>query len=320
MNLAVKNALQESLTDRYVKLPADLRAAFRPQREWAEGQGLWLLLAFFCSGVGAGTWLFSAPAFFDVPAGLVIGLLLMVAGSGGAHLAFLGHPLRAWRMVAQFRTSWVSRGIVGIMVFTIPAVLYLVPSVFPGVPWRQDDLFGKALMALSIFGALWVATYKGFVFAVAKGIPFWNSPLLPPLFIAYALRGGLAVLLLIGALGGKFAAFHSVEVVKLWTVVSSAALIVFYVWVMSDAGLTARQSAREIINGRVSLVFYVGVVAGGIVVPLVGGCLAFFTDLSLGAVGLIGVCSLVGDFSVTYSIAKAGIYLPPAFGALSGVR
>lgn len=316
MNSALKQAVAEPFT----ALPDDLQSAFRPQREWVQGQGLWLILAFFCSGIGAGTWLFSAPFFFNLPAGLALGFVLMVAGSGGAHLAFLGHPMRAWRMLARVETSWVSRGMAGVVLFTVTAGLYLLPDLAPTHLWEQDSGFGTVLMTLSMAAALWVATYKGFVFAAARGIPFWNSPLMPPLFIAYALRGGLAVLLLVAAAGGRFPALHSVEAVKLWTVVSSAALVLFYIWVMSDAGVTARQSVAEIIHGRASGAFYLGVVALGIVVPLAGGVVGFFTELPLSAVALIGASSLIGDFSVTYVIAKAGIYMPAGYGAFSSVR
>ena len=316
----MKPALKEAFTQPYFDLPDDLRAAFRPQREWVQGQGLWLILGFFCSGISAGTWVFSTQLFFDVPAGLAVGYLLMMVGSGGAHLAFLGHPLRAWRMVKRFRTSWVSRGMVGMVFFAATATPCLLAAAFPGLLWRPGGTLGTVLMALSIFGALWVATYKGFVFAVARGIPFWNSPLMPPLFIAYALRGGLAVLLLVGVAGGRFPGFHSVEVLKLWTVVSSAALVIFYVWVMSDAGVTARRSALEILRGRVAGVFYLGVVAAGIVVPVAGGVLAFFTEIPLATVALIASCSLLGDLSVTYAVAKAGIYMPAAYGPVASVR
>ncbi len=316
----MKSAVSELFAEPFAALSDDLRAAFRPQREWAQGQGLWLILAFFCSGVGAGTWIFASPFFFDVPAGLVLGFLLMVAGSGGAHLIFLGHPTRAWRMLARVGSSWVSRGMAGIALFSAAAIVYLLPALSPSHLWAQDGAFGSAMMALSIFAALWVATYKGFVFAAARGIPFWNSPLMPPLFIAYALRGGLAVLLLVAAAGGRFPALHSVEIVKLWTVVSSAALVLFYIWGMSDAGVTAHQSVMEIVKGRAAGVFYLGVLAGGIAIPVLGGALGFVVELPLWAVALIGLCSLLGDLSMTWVIAKAGIYRPAAYGAFSAAR
>ena len=42
--------------------------------------------------------------------------------------------------------------------------------------------------------------YMGFVYTASKGIPFWNSPLHPVLYMAYALRGGIAALLVTMAL------------------------------------------------------------------------------------------------------------------------
>ncbi len=43
---------------RYEQLIADLKAEYRPQREWIERQGLFLIIGHFLSGVAAGTWLF----------------------------------------------------------------------------------------------------------------------------------------------------------------------------------------------------------------------------------------------------------------------
>ena len=49
---------------------------------------------------------------------------------------------------------------------------------------------------LSLAGAAVIMLYKGNVYAVCRAIPFWNSSLLPVLYVAYALRGGTALLLL----------------------------------------------------------------------------------------------------------------------------
>jgi formate-dependent nitrite reductase membrane component NrfD len=127
-------------------------------------------------------------------------------------------------------------------------------------------------------------------------------------------RGGLAVLLLVGAFEGAPTRFHTVEVAKLWTVVSCAALVLVYIWVMSEAGVAARRSVIEIVRGRAAAAFYVGVVALGIAVPLGGGALAYVRELSPATLAAVGICSLVGDFYVTYSIAKAGIYTPLLLG------
>jgi formate-dependent nitrite reductase membrane component NrfD len=301
--------------DPFDKLSEDVGALFRPQRQWGEGQGLYLIWAFFFSGVGAGTWLVSTPLLFDVRLGLVAGFLLLVGASGGAHLAFLGRPLRFWRIVVHVRTSWLSRGMLGMLIFSVSGLLYLLPMFAAGVPWSMASHFGEAMLVVSVLSALWITTYKGFVFGAARGIPFWNSPILPPVFIGYAFRSGLAILLLIAAAGGKVAGLHAVETTKLWTVVSAAAIVLFYVWIMKDSGVAAQRSVQELLRGRISLPFYLGVVLAGILIPVAGGSLAFFTELPRSAVGAIAVASLIGDFYITYAIAKAGIYAPLTFGA-----
>ena len=91
------------LADPFDKLTADLNATFRPQREWIEKRGLFLVTAHFLSGTGAGAWFFSW--LFEIPWGLKAGFLLVALGSV-AHLVFLGQPKRFWRMLAHPRTSW----------------------------------------------------------------------------------------------------------------------------------------------------------------------------------------------------------------------
>ena len=41
------------------RLLADLGTTFRPQRQWVEGRGVWLIVGHFLSSVSAGTWVFS---------------------------------------------------------------------------------------------------------------------------------------------------------------------------------------------------------------------------------------------------------------------
>ena len=46
------------ISAKYERLIQDLRADFRPQREWGEGRGLFLVIGHFLVGVAAGAWLF----------------------------------------------------------------------------------------------------------------------------------------------------------------------------------------------------------------------------------------------------------------------
>jgi formate-dependent nitrite reductase membrane component NrfD len=279
----------------------DLNLTYRPQREWVVGRGLLIVIAHFFSGVAGGAWIFSLA--LDYQAGLVMSILAMAFLAGGAHLAFLGRWQRFWRIVLRPHSSWISRGLLGMAVFLLGAVLYVLPGV-------QDTAFGSVMLVVSIIGVALVLTYKGFVYAVSKAIPFWNIQLLPFLYIAYALRGGAALLLVAGAIAGDAFDIDLLEVIKLWVGVSSAVLVLLYLVLASNASAAARRSVRELVAGRISPAFYAGTVFFGLVIPIALGAVGEATGLSRGLLAFIGVSSLVGDFYIKYCVVKAGIYVP----------
>lgn len=285
----------------------DLRSTFRPQREWAQRKGLLLMAAFFFSGIGAGGWLFSL--FLHWWQGLVWSLGTVVVASGAAHMAFLGHPERFWRAFRQPNTSWISRGIVGLTLFAITGVLYLLA----GAPaWGQASFLGRAFLALTVVGAIWLLVYKGFVFACAKGIPFWNTAMLPALFFVTGLRGGAALVLLLAVAGSGGLDLRPLEIAKMWVAVSFGGLLLFYLWATSESGVAARRSVQELVRGRVSLAFYGGVLAVGLVLPLAWGAVGLLRPQPEWAWVVVSLSSLIGDLYVTYAIAKAGVYRPLA--------
>jgi formate-dependent nitrite reductase membrane component NrfD len=274
---------------------------YRPQREWIEGRGLLVVIAHFFSGVAAGLWLFSLA--LDYEAGLIISIVVMIVLAGGAHLAFLGRWPRFWRMILRPHSSWISRGLLGIVLFLVGAILYVLPGL-------RDTTFGSAMLALSVLGAALILVYKGFVYLVAKAIPFWNISLLPFLYIAYALRGGAALLLVAAAAAGEVFDIDLLQAIKLWVVVSSAVLLLLYLALANNAGPAAKRSLQELVAGRISPAFYAGAIFLGLVIPIVLGAIGATAGLWRGLLALVGLSSLAGDFFVHYCIVKAGIYLP----------
>jgi len=278
----------------------DLNLTYRPQREWIEGRGLLIVVAHFFSGVGAGAWLFSVALDYD--SGLVIAIAL-VGLAGAAHLAFLGQPQRFWRIVMRPHSSWVSRGLWGLAVFLVGAIPYTVPAA-------RDSALGPVALGVSLGGMAVVLVYNGFVYAVSRAIPFWHLPLLPMLYIAYGLRGGAAALLVAAAVAGDVFDTDLLGVIKLWVVVSSAVLVLLHLALARTAGGASRRSARELVAGKVSPVFYVGVVLLGLVIPIVLGALAGATEPSRVLLAVVGLSSLAGDFYIKYCIVKAALYRP----------
>lgn len=281
----------------------DLGERFRPQREWSEGRGLLLIVAHFLTGTGAGCWLFAV--FFNLAVGMPIGLFLVLLGAL-AHLLFLGRPERFWRMMTHFSSSWISRGFAGMTLFMPVAFAYLLLRYFAA----EQSFIGHAVLIVSLLGAAWIVVYKGFVWASSKGIPLWNTPLVPALYITYALRAGAAMLMVLLALGAGASDAGALEPAKLWLAVSTAVLVLIYIEVMRGSGITALRSINLMLFGRVAPLFYLGVALIGLLIPIVIGGFAYGRTVPLELLGLAALFSLLGDLSVIYCIAKAGLYRP----------
>jgi formate-dependent nitrite reductase membrane component NrfD len=297
------------ISAKYERLIQDLRQEFRPQREWGEGRGTFLVIGHFLVGMAAGAWLFGL--VFSYTAGLLIAFLL--AGAGGvAHLAFLGRPERFWRMARHVRTAWISRGFVGLALFLAGAALYL-PVVMVGEwPWVAGSLLAEVGWLLAAIGMAVMIVYMGFVYEASKGIPFWNSPLHPILYVAYALRGGAATLLVEMALLGSPDAEIAGHLLEIWVAITAVVAVLFILelygaW--TGGNVASRRSARDLLAGRLAASFYGGTLLIGLIVPaiLVSGELA---PLSLGVLAAIGLCSTFGDFFMKYTSIRAGVYLP----------
>lgn len=293
----------------YTQFIQDLRSEYRPQRDWGEGRGIFLVIGHFVVGVAAGTWLYSL--YFDYPEGLLVALVL--AGIGGlAHLKFLGRPERFWRMASQVKTSWISRGFIGLNAFLIGAVLYLVPTVFPGVLWGSDSALTVLGYWLAMAGMLVMMGYMGFCYTASKAIPFWHSPLHPLLYVAYALRGGIGALLITHWVLGRDP--EGASVLLPWWAGITAVVVVFFLLEIHSAvtggNEAARRSVSDLFAGRVALYFYVGTLVLGLVVPAYLSFIGMRGPISLGTMALIGVASALGDFFMKFSTVRAGVHLP----------
>lgn len=281
----------------YDQLLSDLGQTFRPQRQWVEGRGLYLIIGHFLSGVGAGTWLFSL--WFGYQPGLLLAIVA-VGLAGVAHLRFLGRPGRFWKMF-RARTSWIARGFLGMNLFLPGAVLYVL---------HPSGVLGWLFLALSLVGMAILIIYKGNVYAASKGVPFWNSPVLPILYATYAIRGGVALLLVALPFTRTVSDAKLIGIIELWVAVSAAVMLGFYVGVMRQTSVAARRSVFELTRGRAAGAFYLGTVGAGLAVPILLGVAGFASPLSRIVLAIVGMSSLVGDFFAKYTIAKAGIYLP----------
>lgn len=88
---------------------------------WRQYEWQWLVMvALFLTGSGSGLFLLSLIAGFAL--GMAVGVAVVVTGCLFL-LADLSRPQTAWRLIARPRTSWMSRGVVGITAFCVLGVL-----------------------------------------------------------------------------------------------------------------------------------------------------------------------------------------------------
>ena len=167
----------------------------------ASGAGYGLL---FLLGMAAPAGLIPATPGFGLAAfAMALGLITLGLL---ASLLHLGHPERAWRALSQWRSSWLSRE--GAM-----ALLTYVPALGFAAGWllfaKTDGWIGM-LGLLAALGAALTVYCTSMIYASLKPIREWRQPLVPPVYLAFALMTGAlllhALLLLFGAERGWAAA------------------------------------------------------------------------------------------------------------------
>ena len=234
----------------------------------------WLIAIYlFLGGLGAGAYLSSFAAEkgflgektnlkrvgYYVSAPIVaFGALLLITD--------LGQGLRKpWLIIRMFLnpTSVMTWGIYILTAFIFVAFIkaYFV--------WKKR----KAPEMISYLGAilaLGTAAYTGMLLAVVQGVPFWNSYLMPVIFVVSALSTGLSVTSLLAHFFEKRQAHEAkVTQVHLWLVIAEIIFVAgFFAFVYSGNQMVAKQSANLLMAGSLALPFWLLFIIVGLVGPL----------------------------------------------------
>jgi DMSO reductase anchor subunit len=127
--------------------------------------------------------------------GLALGLITLGLCASMLHL---GHPERAWRALSQWRSSWLSReGVMAVLTY-LPGLVFGFGWVFLGMTGGWAGPFG----ALAALGAALTVYCTGMIYASLKPIREWHQPLVPAVYLAFALMTGALLLHLLLQLFG----------------------------------------------------------------------------------------------------------------------
>ena len=281
---------------------------FTPQREWITGRGIIFWLAIFFIDLGAGTFVVSS--IFGSLLGMLVGLLVCAVLGGGLHLLYLGHPLRAWRIILSqgWKTSWISRGLYFVGLFLLLGLIHIILS-----QWASP--ITAVAIAATVFAFLTVI-YVGFVMSFVNAIPLWNTPLLPVLYAILGIWGGLGVTLVIMLATG----LHMASV-ELWLdifLVSFIFIASVYLLSIRYQGLGGKTSVRQMMTGKLAPLFWIMVVTLAMALPLAVALGNWLAALVIPVPFLIVVVlfELLGDLSLRYCLLRCGFYSPliPPYG------
>jgi formate-dependent nitrite reductase membrane component NrfD len=297
---------------KYLEDPT-FEVGYNPQTEWK-----WLItLAFFCGELGAGVFLVSLfiPAVSAKLAFFValLGWAIVAGPKNLFHFIYLGKPWRFWRGLSRPGSSWITRGFYATFALCGFGFLHLVMFYNVAFNGATPTPMGQFIMILAGISAFVVMIYDGIVMTFSPSIPLWNNSLIPVMRTSYATMGGVTMTLVLSMLpflAGQF----TEEQLKLWSqverglVVANMLMIVVYILTLTYQVTAAKESAFLMIRDKYPMVFWVGVVAIGLVAMFLLPILV--QTESLGLLLTVACFELIGDFSILFLLLRAGVFSP----------
>jgi formate-dependent nitrite reductase membrane component NrfD len=288
-----------------------------PQREWIERRGMMVWIAEVFTSLGTGLYLVSL--FMNNWWGMAAGWLIIMFLKLPIHLAYFGKPLRFYRTIPPFsnawKTSWFARGIL----FTIFFSTFVFIQLAIRNPFIDFSIYLQAADAplywtfasLGAIFALMTGVYGGFIMNYCKSVPFWNTGILPVVFLLAGIADGFGLIMAIGLAGGDV----NMATAEMWTritLITNAFIIAVYLISANYTSQVASLSVKELIVGRVAAAFWGGIIVLGIIVPLLISVSSFFTLTEASGIILITaiVCHTIGAFALKYCLLKVGIHRP----------
>lgn len=206
--------------------------------------------------------------------------------------------------------SWMMIGILLLAAQCLIGIVYslaLAGTLGNGKAWSQNHVFNGIVAAVGVA----VTIYSGFLLTQAVGVTLWNTALIPVLWIISGLASAFAAVALLSSFGLLQTEFEGgVHRVGLWTEVAELIALFAFVHVgLTAVSPAARMGAEALLSGPQAVMFWLGVVAVGIIVPMIVNAVM---KNRTGAM-IAGVCALVGALLLRASVLLSGYYDPYFF-------
>jgi formate-dependent nitrite reductase membrane component NrfD len=218
---------------------------------------------FFVIGISAGLFFFSflswhkevfrplrVPTAWGSFALLVVGSLLLI-GDLSQPMRFLYILNPAYLQL----TSPLAWGGLNLVSFGAVSAIYLY------LLHKGSERFCPSLAALGGLLALGLPIYTGFDLSVHQSRPIWNTPLMPPLFVAMAIVSGAAVASFLAR--GNEAMLRMLRLYMVWSAGAVGVMLVSLLGTTAYGGSAQELTYVLMTTGLMGVVFvWVGMIAG----------------------------------------------------------
>jgi DMSO reductase anchor subunit len=270
---------------------------------WSE---IWHACAFSLTGTGGALYVYLvSTTIFKNQNQTAAVLLALALVSLGALIIFTCELTYRAVFLKYFLTnigqSWISRGVVALLIFGILTITSLILEAFAG----GSENLARALTIVAAVAALVVIVYPSMVLSTAA-IPFWRTWLLPLEFLVSGGLGGLAIVVL-------WQVIADAEIPLRLTVTALSLLLlinlILHLIHLARIPASTRQQTIELLRGKLRGSFITAFIVFGLVVPFVTSVLTDFVEEPARSVllGVTAILVLQGVFFQRYSILRSGI-------------
>lgn len=180
-------------------------------------------------------WLVERPAPLALLLWAATGLTVLALGASFFHL---GQPLRAWRAVLMWRTSWMSREVIVLPAFMAVTGLWALAA--SGAPLPAAAQAALPVLALLLALALWWCT--AMIYACLRFVQEWAHPVTIANYTLIGLASGLVAGCALTALAGQAALALAMAP---WAVAATALAWAVRAWSLRrNAALKPRSTAQ----------------------------------------------------------------------------
>jgi polysulfide reductase chain C len=210
--------------------------------------------------------------------GELVSLSSLIAGIaiaiGSALLVFeLGRPFQFWRVLSRQKAIMTAGAwMLSFAILTSFAYFSFWPDFSP---WRQLIGLRRLFAGINIILGLGVCIYTGVLLGSLRARAYWNTPILPVLFLVSGLSTGAAAQALLagawpyaGSTADVEAAHAALRSLDLTLIVFELMVLFLYVIMMRlAAGKVAARIVAQWLTGEKRLAFWGGLVVLGLVAP-----------------------------------------------------